>query len=122
MEKTIKNYKLTLILVLISYILMVVFNFLNFFNGNILNILYGILAILLIIMMFLSIKMIDEVIENSVKIAKIIAPVVLFLSLADSFFLAGNSPFKYFRIVGLIQLVGSIEILIKADKISQSID
>ena len=30
--------------------------------------------------------------------------VVLFLSLADSFFLAGNSPFKYFRIVGLIQL------------------
>lgn len=98
---------------------MVVSNFLNFFNGNIL---YGVLAISLIIMMLLSIKMIDEEIENSVKIAKLIAPLALFLSLADSFFLAENSPFKYFRIVGWIQLVGSIEILIKANKISQNID
>ena len=98
---------------------MVVSNFLNFFNGNIL---YGVLAISLIIMMLLSIKMIDEVIENSVKIAKLIAPLALFLSLTDSFFLAENSPFKYFRIEGWIQLVGSIEILIKANKISQNID
>lgn len=122
MEKTIKNYKLSLILVLISYILMIVFNFTNFFDGNILHILYGLVALVLIVMMVACLKMINEVIENSVKLANIIAPIVLIIMLLDGFFFGSRfSPFHNFRVLGWIQIVGSIDILIRCKKISASI-
>ena len=136
MEKTIKNYKLTLTLVLISYIIMLVFNFFDFFDNNLIHVIYGVVAIILTIMMFLSLKMCDEVIENSIKIIKIVAPIILVLILVDSFIgetrvywfvdktriesiLFGDqlSPFKNFRVVGWVQMIGSIELLFKIKKI-----
>lgn len=141
MEKTIKNYKLTLTLVLISYIIMLVFNFFDFFDANLIHVIYGVISIILTIMMFLSLKMCDEVIENSIKITKIVAPIVLIIVLIDSFIgetridwfidktsiesvLFGDrlSPFKNFRVVGWIQMIGSIEMFLKARKISKNID
>lgn len=141
MEKTIKNYKLTLTLVLISYIIMLVFNFFDFFDANLIHVIYGVISIMLTIMMFLSLKMCDEVIENSIKITKIVAPIVLIIVLIDSFIgetridwfidktsieslLFGDrlSPFKNFRVVGWVQLIGSIELLAKTKKISKELD
>lgn len=137
MEKTIKNYKLTLTLVLISYIIMLVFNFFDFFDANLIHVIYGVISIILTIMMFLSLKMCDEVIENSIKITKIVAPIVLIIVLIDSFigettiyplhgayplFRYHLSPFKNFRVVGWVQLIGSIELLVKTKKISKNID
>lgn len=141
MEKTIKNYKLTLTLVLISYIIMLVFNFFDFFDANLIHVIYGVISIILTIMMFLSLKMCDEVIENSIKITKIVAPIVLIIVLIDSFIgetridwfidktsieslLFGDrlSPFKNFRVVGWVQLIGSIELLAKTKKISKELD
>lgn len=141
MEKTIKNYKLTLTLVLISYIIMLVFNFFDFFDANLIHVIYGVISIILTIMMFLSLKMCDEVIENSIKITKIVAPIILALVLVDGFIgetrvdwfvdktriesvLFGEhlSPFKNFRVVGWVQLIGSIELLVKTKKISKNID
>ena len=141
MEKTIKNYKLTLTLVLISYIIMLVFNFFDFFDNNLIHVIYGIVAIILIVMMILSLKMSNEVIENSIKIIKIVAPIILVIVLVDGFIgetrvdwfvdktsiesiLFGEqlSPFKNYRVVAWIQLVGSIEMLLKVRKISKNID
>lgn len=95
----------------------------------------------MILMMFLSLKMCDEVIENSVRIIKIVAPIILIISLVDGFigetridwfidktsiesvlFDDRLSPFKNFRVVGWIQMIGSIEMFLKARKISKNID
>lgn len=114
MEKTIKNYVVSLVLVLISFILMIAFNIVNFFDGNFINIIYFLFSIVLCFLLGMCILMSREVIEKSAKLASYVCPVILIFTFLLGFV---PSPFMTFRIVCWVILIGSIDVLIRTRKI-----
>lgn len=119
MEKTIKNYKTNLIIMIICYILIIIFNLHLFNSGDFLKLLYGLLVLILGTLTIYSFVLINKNIKTSAKIATIIGPIMSLLSFIEGF-MYGNGFIINFRVAVLFIMIGGILIFNAGRKISKN--